>query len=156
MPDTTTPTPACWAWPAVCPTPQAVRAWHLERLSVPDRSQLNALLLAAIDAKGDTGTLEIWQAGRCAVCGGTGLRLVTDHDHGTGLVRGLLCSSCNTREGHSYGPRAGRNVFTAYRERPPTAILGLSIRYWDPTAKEFARPMPPRHGTDFGDMPPLF
>jgi Recombination endonuclease VII len=38
------------------------------------------------------------QSGRCAVCGATG-RLVADHDHNTGLLRGLLCPSCNNREG---------------------------------------------------------
>jgi len=39
------------------------------------------------------------QKGCCAVCGThqsvLGKRLSIDHDHATGLVRGLLCSSCN-------------------------------------------------------------
>ena len=38
------------------------------------------------------------QEGRCAICGKDG-RLVVDHNHSTGEVRGLLCSQCNTALG---------------------------------------------------------
>lgn len=40
----------------------------------------------------------ISQAGVCAICykGNGRKRLVIDHDHETGQVRGLLCSLCNT------------------------------------------------------------
>lgn len=41
--------------------------------------------------------LEI-QGGVCAICGKkeTSRNLAVDHDHKTGLVRGLLCQKCNT------------------------------------------------------------
>lgn len=47
--------------------------------------------------------LDEWQAGRCAWCGYDLDALVRDHCHMTGLVRGLLCSGCNTREGTTAG-----------------------------------------------------
>lgn len=89
--------------------------------------------------------LDNWQAGRCAVCAYALGELVTDHDHRTGLVRGLLCRSCNTREGMgANGPIA------RYRERPPAAILGLTIRYFDPYLRDYAQPRPEQT-----DGPPL-
>lgn len=35
------------------------------------------------------------QSGKCAICLGRSGRLIVDHDHVTGAVRGLLCNRCN-------------------------------------------------------------
>lgn len=79
------------------------------------------------ESQGDARSrLRAWHGGRCAVCGYRDVRLVEDHDHETGLIRGLLCRSCNGREPHDDGP------FRKYRERPPAQILGIHLRYWDP------------------------
>lgn len=37
--------------------------------------------------------------GRCALCKRESKKLVVDHDHASGAVRGLLCSACNTGMG---------------------------------------------------------
>jgi hypothetical protein len=38
----------------------------------------------------------IEQGYKCAICQDTPKRLVVDHDHGDGQLRGLLCSTCNS------------------------------------------------------------
>lgn len=47
------------------------------------------------------------QEGRCALCkvtlvlyGRGPTSLAADHDHATGVTRGLLCATCNTLEGY--------------------------------------------------------
>ena len=60
----------------------------------------------------------IEQAGRCAICltaevNGKG-RFHVDHDHETGLIRGLLCNHCNWMLGHA---------------RDNTEIMRSAIRY---------------------------
>lgn len=87
--------------------------------------------LSAIEA------LRRWQAGACAMCSASGGRLVLDHCHRTGLVRGLLCDSCNTAEGLTDSP-----AFAAYRELPPAVMLGVEEQYgsvWDGAGAESAR-----------------
>lgn len=59
---------------------------------------------------------------RCAICGlrgGRGYRMASDHNHWTGLRRGVLCSGCNVSE----GMRAD-GLAALYRERNPASILG--------------------------------
>ncbi|ACX71112.1 hypothetical protein pZL12.35c [Streptomyces phage ZL12] len=107
--------PACWSWPVETDLADS------EQGIAPD-------------------PLDLWQRGRCAICG-TVEPLVTDHEHETGLVRGLLCRTCNTNEGMNGLPGT---VYARYRERNPAQILGIRRRYWDPFRKEFARPAPPR------------
>jgi hypothetical protein len=39
--------------------------------------------------------MERAQEGECAICGEKSDKLFVDHNHKTGLVRGLLCHQCN-------------------------------------------------------------
>lgn len=74
-----------------------------------------------------TQAIRRWQAGACAMCSATPERLLVDHCHRTGLVRGLLCTSCNTAEGLTSSP-----AFAAYRERPPAVMLEVEEQYGSP------------------------
>jgi hypothetical protein len=105
--------PACWSWPTT-PTSESAP------LPEEEASEL----------------LHTWQEGRCAICGNPG-DLVNDHDHQTGLIRGLLCRQCNTNEGMDGRPWT---VYQRFREKHPAMILGIRLRYWDPIAKAYAQP----------------
>lgn len=90
--------PACWSWP------------------VPGE----------LDATDSWGVVVDWQAGRCALCGEHGKRLVTDHCHASGFNRGMLCSGCNVHEGQC--PKSPC-ACDGYRDRPPATILGVRVPY---------------------------
>ena len=75
--------------------------------------------------------VSLWHANECAICGREG-RTVIDHDHKTHLSRGMLCHSCNVREGTGAG-----GVFLAWREGcNPGAMYGLAEEYWSPATWE--------------------
>lgn len=88
--------PACWAWPM----PDDHRDYSAEGMFV-------------------------WHRSRCAICA-DGPRVFMDHDHGTGLVRGLLCQRCNIAEAHHSG------VFARYRLMPPAFLFQIELRYIPP------------------------
>jgi hypothetical protein len=94
----------------------ACHAWAVPEADVPPH-------LSAVQA------LRRWQDGSCALCTASGGRLLVDHCHQSGLIRGLLCTSCNTTECLQDAP-----AFVAYRERPPAVMLGVEEQYgypWD-------------------------
>ncbi|AEV52125.1 recombination endonuclease [Rhodococcus phage RGL3] len=89
------------------------------------------------------------QGGSCAICQrakGTGRkRLSVDHDHETGMVRGLLCSKCNRDVlGHLHDDVDAFLRGAEYLRSPPArGVIGLRIVPVD-GAPTKARPAPPR------------
>lgn len=73
------------------------------------------------------------QNGVCAICSeperatyrGAVTPLRIDHDHITGMVRGLLCSTCNTGIGHLRDSLELLKRATRYLEDPPTLKINL-------------------------------
>lgn len=71
-------------------------------------------------SRSDLAQMIVDQRGCCAACGlpflGNG-RMNVDHDHATGRVRGLLCSGCNSAEGHLLGDPERARRLAAYMEQ---------------------------------------
>ena len=71
-----------------------------------------------------------YQLGVCAICQratGARKRLSVDHCHKTGIVRGLLCSTCNSRVlGHLRDDISAFERAIDYLQEPPaTRVIGL-------------------------------
>lgn len=74
-----------------------------QKLKHPAR-YLKAMRKSALSRYGltiaDYRDMLVGQAGRCLICLQVPVSdLVVDHDHATGVVRGLLCSACNSALG---------------------------------------------------------
>lgn len=79
---------------------------------------------------GEYDILVAAQGGACAICGGVRRqRLSVDHDHSTGVVRGLLCRMCNGRllTAARDNPDVLRRA-ADYLENPP-AVQIIGYRY---------------------------
>jgi len=91
-------------------------------------------------------TIKKAQNNKCALCGGSftdaklvgrklvpKLRPTLDHNHKTGLIRGVLCNNCNGMEGkiHNLANRAKRDKdviewlgsLLDYWQRPPSNLI---------------------------------
>lgn len=100
-----------------------------------------------------TADYEAWQDGRCGFCGNRRedfpalmakrVKYVTDHDHATGYVRGLLCHICNAKEG---GAGQGDKAWTAWRAGVnPCGLLGVVEEYvgWGANLERYKRASEP-------------
>lgn len=71
------------------------------------------------------------QSGLCAICAAE-VVLVVDHDHDTGLVRGLLCGGCNTMLGR-HGDRKPTVAAALEQLRARSARLEKALAYLEGT-----------------------
>lgn len=77
---------------------------------------------------GEYGKLYLAQGGRCAICGrgrGISKMLAVDHDHKTGLVRGLVDATCNRILGDLRDDVDAARRLVAYLVEPPAKRLGI-------------------------------
>ena len=121
--------PACWSWG---PPPDLTR-WEEYRHTFPELARPTIRKEMCLE-----GLMENWHEDRCALCGRDGRgRLVTDHNHATGWVRGLLCRRCNTKEGMTRG-----GVWEKYRQHNPAVICDVWVVYCNPRTGEEWKPQP--------------
>lgn len=77
------------------------------------------------------------QGGACAICGreqSANVALAVDHDHDTGVIRGLLCHRCNSGIGSLGDSVALLKLAIWYLEHPPAvAILSHQDPPWKPS-----------------------
>lgn len=71
----------------------------------------------------DFNALVAAQDSCCAICKKETPRLVVDHDHSSGMIRGLLCSQCNCGIGNFQDNPASLASAVNYILNPPTTNL---------------------------------
>lgn len=85
------------------------------------------------------GQMYLAQGGKCAICQratGATRKLSVDHDHKTGLVRGLLCRPCNDLLGHIRDDVGAARRIVAYLIEPPARQLGIEAIHEDNRKEE--------------------
>lgn len=127
------------AWLGACLEERPASPLHLEllKLGVP-ACHTWALPAGPMPTHQELSPLKLigeWQNDQCGLCGSPGRETVLDHCHRTGLIRGLLCRSCNVHEGLRHDSPA----VIAYRLRSPAVLLGVTEPYYSPW-KGYASP----------------
>ncbi|MEU8683182.1 endonuclease VII domain-containing protein [Streptomyces sp. NPDC048611] len=120
------PSPASQRRPAPHPGPRCATHWRVEQ-----KRRKAAAHASTVQAKygldpGDYDRLYALQNGVCAICQratGKTRRLSVDHDHETGLVRGLLCRPCNSMLGHGRDDPKFFGRAATYLIQPPARGL---------------------------------
>lgn len=114
--------------PAPNPGPRCATHWRAERKRRSAASHARHLAKTYGLEVGEYEAILEHQGGRCAICQratGRTRRLSVDHDHATGLVRGLLCRPCNDMLGHGRDDPPFFRRAADYLEQPPAPAAGV-------------------------------
>lgn len=122
--------------PAPWPGPRCATCWRTETKRRKDAAHGSYVKRTYEISEAEYKALYEAQGGRCAICQratGAKRRLAVDHNHKTGLVRGLLCKPCN-RYGLGMFARDDPTVFdraAAYLRNPPAYDVLRAVRCQD-------------------------
>lgn len=108
-------------------SPKARICFDCQKKTRRASSRNRRVLLTYGITEAEYDTLFASQSGRCAICWGARLyKLDVDHDHSTGLVRGLLCKLCNRQLLPAARGDAARLLrASGYLQFPPAvAVIG--------------------------------
>lgn len=121
------------ARPTPYPGPRCTTHWRIRRALVKAALHDTRVTKTYGLQPGDYNRLLTAQGGVCATCGprtgrngSGGRRLAVDHNHATGEVRGLLCSTCNRSIGDQHDdPDTFQRIADYLRNPPARLVLGL-------------------------------
>lgn len=116
--------PACWGWEI--PDDETLVSKIKEKVWA-EANNIYELAAELWTYRSDWWFIEVWQDGRCAICGLYKLNkdLVVDHLHSNSQARGLLCKRCNGKEGNRYNPDL---TYSFYRKIHPADRLQVVTR----------------------------
>ncbi|WP_432001195.1 endonuclease VII domain-containing protein [Streptomyces sioyaensis] len=112
--------------PAPHPGPRCATHWRAEQKRRKEAAHDAWVQRVYGLGAGDYHRLYDLQNGVCAICQratGKTRRLSVDHDHETGLVRGLLCRPCNSMLGHGRDDPKFFGRAATYLFQPPARGL---------------------------------
>lgn len=108
--------------PAPHPGPRCATHHRARRKALREAAHGRSILKTYGITKEQYEELYEAQGGVCCICEratGKTKRLAVDHDHETGYVRGLLCSTCNKILGHLRDSYYLASNLSAYLRNPP-------------------------------------
>lgn len=120
--------------PATYRGPRCRTHWRTESLRIKSVNHEKRVQNVYGLAPGEYAQLYEFQGGHCALCRratGASRKLSVDHDHATGLVRGLLCRPCNNFLGHARDKTLFFLRCIWYLRRPPYQRMKEGGEFWD-------------------------
>ena len=102
--------------------------------------------LKAKDIPALRAAIALDQDGTCWLCEvplGGDIKACLDHDHKTGLIRGVLCGNCNGIEG-----KINNLANRARRGKDKRDFLNEVVAYWDSFAANPRKEIHPTHKTE--------